>query len=573
MRVESACVRYEEAWRAGEGPRIELYLDEVPEPDRSVLLFELLALDLELARAGGEDRLPRDYLARFPDHSHLVEKAFADASGASLAPPAPAGLDISVTLVVPRAGHPVPLASSRVGDYEILGEIARGGMGVVYRARQVSLNRVVALKMVLSGRFASDTEMRRFRVEAEAVASLDHPHIVPVYEVGEFRGRSFFSMKLVEGESLAGHVPRLLRDPRAAARLMATAARAVHYAHRRGVVHRDLKPANILVDAFDQPHVTDFGLAKRVEGGGDLTQSGALLGTPTYMAPEQAVRRATGVTAAADVYSLGAILYELLTGRPPFRAETVMETIAQVLEREPEPPTRVRPGVPRDLEWICLKCLEKDPAARYPSAAAFADDLDRYLRGEGAEVGRSGLLHGVRRRARRAPELACRLVGLSAVGLLTQVNFLAHPSPDVPLHVGVSAVEATWLLTSLLFYTLARHESRFGRIRPSWIATDITLVTAMLWLLRAPASSLIGAYPLLIAASGLWSRVRLVWLTTALSIIGYSALALDAFLRGVRVDSNHHPNIVIAVLAVTGFVVDLQVRRIRALSAASDLPP
>lgn len=273
----------------------------------------------------------------------------------------------------------------RIGGYELLEEISRGGMGVVYMARQTEVDRVVALKMILGGRLASAAERHRFHVEAAAAARLDHPNIVPLYEVGEQDGRPYFSMKWVEGESLARIVPRLTADARAAAGLLAAVARAVHHAHQRGIIHRDLKPANILIDGRGQPHVTDFGLARGTEGGSGLTQVGLVVGTPSYMAPEQAAGKAD-VTTAADVYSLGAVLYELLTGRPPFRADTALDTVRQVIACEPEPPRAIAPLVNRDLELICLKCLAKEPAARYGSAEALAADLERWLAREPLSV-------------------------------------------------------------------------------------------------------------------------------------------------------------------------------------------
>jgi WD40 repeat protein len=312
------------------------------------------------------------------------------------------------------------------GDYELLEEIARGGMGVVYKARQVSLNRLVALKMILAGQLASPDDVRRFRTEAEAAANLDHPNIVPIYEVGEHEGQHYFSMKLIDGGSLSSsnRKPRSsTKAQRQAAQLMATVARAVHHANQRGIIHRDLKPGNILLErrAGDVgppvPHVTDFGLAKRVEGDSKLTRSGAIVGTPSYMAPEQA-RGEKGLSVAADVYSLGAILYELLTGRPPFQAATPLDTVLQVLDKEPERPRSIAPRIDRDLETICLKCLDKDPKRRYESAAGLADDLERWLAGETIAARRSSAWERGIRWAKRRPALAGMLL-VSALSLLS----------------------------------------------------------------------------------------------------------------------------------------------------------
>jgi WD40 repeat protein len=322
-----------------------------------------------------------------------------------------------------------PSAAPRVvGDYELLEELGRGGMGVVYRARQHRPGRVVALKMIRAGSLASAAEVRRFRNEAEAAAGLDHPHIVPIYEVGDQEGQLFFSMRFLEGGSLADRLG-LGTDrahplpPRDAARLLITVAQAVHHAHQRGVLHRDLKPSNILLDAAGGPHVADFGLAKQLNSDGDLTQSGTLLGTPGYMAPEQAApmpapgRRGGGderlrATTALDVYGLGTILYALLTGRAPFQGDTPLDTLDRVRSSEPVPPRRIRDEVDRDLEAVCLKCLEKEPARRYGSAEALAEDLERWLAGKPTCARTIGPLGRVLRWCRRKP-LAMALIVLS----------------------------------------------------------------------------------------------------------------------------------------------------------------
>jgi serine/threonine-protein kinase len=280
-----------------------------------------------------------------------------------------------------RAGAPPADALPRqFGEFTLLEEVGRGGMGVVYRARQASLHRTVALKVIQRG------ERARFQFEAEAAAKLDHANIVPVHGVGEHEGQPYLCMRYVEGTTLARLVAEHPLPPREAARYVAQVARAVHHAHENGILHRDLKPANVLIDRHGQPFVSDFGLAKQVAGGPQLTASDAILGTPSYMPPEQASGQRGRLSPASDVYSLGAILYELLTGRPPFRAATPVDTLLLVLDQEPVPPRQLNPQVDRALELICLKCLQKHADLRYASAAALADDLDRFLNDETPSV-------------------------------------------------------------------------------------------------------------------------------------------------------------------------------------------
>ncbi len=287
-----------------------------------------------------------------------------------------------VETVRPASVGGTNIVLNRFNDYHILGEIARGGMGVVYRARHVTLDRVVALKMILAGRLADAEEVDRFQTEAKAAALLQHPNIVAVFEVDAWEGQHYFTMEYIDGCSLSS---RLASGPVSnveAADLVRKIARAIHYAHKQGVVHRDLKPSNILIDLEGEPHVTDFGLAKRMGLKSDRTRTGAVLGTPCYMSPEQAEGKTDEIGPLSDVYSIGAIFYELLTGRPPFNAATALDTVWQVVHNDPAPPRILNPTVDHDLETICLKCLEKDPKNRYASAEALAEDLQRYQNGE-----------------------------------------------------------------------------------------------------------------------------------------------------------------------------------------------
>jgi hypothetical protein len=288
----------------------------------------------------------------------------------------------------------------RFGDYDLLAEIGAGSAGVVYRALQRSLDRVVALKMLRPGSALSSTDVQRFRAEAEAVARLDHPHIVPVYEAGECEGRLFYTMKLIDGADLAASVAGLRHKPERVAEVMAEVASAVHHAHERGVLHRDIKPANILPDGAGEPHLLDFGLARPLDGNLSLTTTGVIVGSPAYMSPEQA-RGAKDLEPAADVYSLGAVLYELLTGRPPFQAATAYQTLQAVRQAPPILPRTLNRKVNRDLEAVCLKCLEKEPARRYAAAAALAEDLLRVRQGQPVVAPRPSALPVFWRRLRR----------------------------------------------------------------------------------------------------------------------------------------------------------------------------
>jgi tetratricopeptide (TPR) repeat protein len=322
----------------------------------------------------------------------------------------------------------------RVGNYEILGELGRGGMGVVYKARDLQLKRVVALKMVLAGAHAGAQDMARFRAEAEAAARLQHTNIVQIYEVGEQEGYPYFSLEFVDGKSLAQKLLGIPLPDKQAAEMTEQLARAMDTAHKRGVVHRDLKPGNVMLTSDGVPKITDFGLAKRLDDNTGQTATGTVMGTPSYMAPEQAMGNIKAIGPAADTYALGAMLYEMLTGRPPFQAATMIDTLDQVCHDEPVPPSRLQPKLPRDLETICLKCLQKEAAKRYDSAMALADDLGRFLRDEPIRARPTSAWERAVKWARRRPAIVA-LIGVSALALLSIVVLIIWQNANLQVEV------------------------------------------------------------------------------------------------------------------------------------------
>ena len=458
--LKDAVRRFENAWRYGSRPLIDDYLP-IDGPLRCRVLIELVHIDLELRLKAGETAWVEEYLGRYPeltgDQAVLSDLIIAEYELRRRREPdlAPSELlqrfpqhraELAEQIARAKIGHVPPAEAPAevlpdVAGYEVLGILGHGGMGVVYRARQLALHRTVALKMLLTGAQAGPRDLGRFRAEAAALARLQHPNIVQIYDVGESAGRPYFALEFVAGGSLAQHLHGAPQPVRPAAQLIETLARAVHAAHANGVIHRDLKPANILLAISDQPSVnsqkgkltadccpltaftpkiTDFGLAKCAAGDGEAlnsrspTVTGELLGTPNYMAPEQAMVSRQPVGPAADVYSLGAILYELLTGRPPLTGETPMATLLQVLHNEPVSVSSLAPNVPRDLETVCLKCLRKDPRHRYRSALELAEDIQRFLCDEPVRARPVRTTEKLWRWVRRHPAAA----GLLGAGLL-----------------------------------------------------------------------------------------------------------------------------------------------------------
>ncbi|WP_145258606.1 serine/threonine-protein kinase [Planctomycetes bacterium Pan216] len=400
-QLRSACAELDERLSAGDAARSEEYFERFPALEqKSESAVELIYTEFAARCDEEADGLEQEFLERFPQYQTELKRQF----------------EVHRLLAESMSASTTPSAGQKLGHYELIDEVGRGGMGVVYRARDLRLQRIVALKMILSGEYASDRERSRFRTEAQAAAQLEHPNIVHVHEVVELDGHACLSLEFIDGGSLADIAPDTY-SPRKCAELVETLARAVHYAHERGVVHRDLKPANVLLTTEGTPKITDFGLAKQTGSQSHTSKTGSVIGTPSYMAPEQARGDVRRIGPWSDVYALGAILYTLLTGRPPFGTDATAKTLMQVVSEDPIPPSRLQAGIPRDVETICLRCLEKEPNARYQDALFLAEELRRFQVGEPIKARPISTLERSVRWAKRRPAAA----GLVAVSTLAIV--------------------------------------------------------------------------------------------------------------------------------------------------------
>jgi eukaryotic-like serine/threonine-protein kinase len=448
------------------------------------------------------------------------------------------------------------------GRYLLIEQIGRGGMGVVFRALEPDLAREVAIKVIVAGELATTEEVRRFQLEARAVAGLRHPHIVSVHDVGCIGGLHFFTMDFMPGGNLANRLRADRFSNEQAAQVILKIAQATAFLHEHGVIHRDIKPSNIIFDKAGSPCLADFGLAKVVHEESGYTMTGAVVGTASYMSPEQASGSMRAVTYPSDIFSLGAVLYEMLTGASPFAGENYLDTLLQVLEREPVRPRRIRRDVHRELEQICLRCLEKKPQDRYPTMAALVDDLAAYLRGEPVGTPSSDVFQALRRTVRRFPVLVAHLVVLTAVAAIVGVRNWAVPGAN-PNYLWIQGLLIGWAVTSIILQRCHSNPVWLPWSRWAWNILDPLLITVLIHLSESPKESLLVAYPVLVAASGLWVRESLVFSAALASLLGYGVLLC---LDPAMATPVHHPLIFVAVLLCLVLIVRFQVRRMRVLS-------
>ena len=443
------------------------------------------------------------------------------------------------------------------GDYELLSEIDRGGMGIVFRAKHKSLSRIVALKVMKSGEFASEKELQRFRTEVEAAATVKHQNIVPIYEIGEARGLIYFTMDYVDGCDLARAVRERALAPREIVRMLIKVTDAVSKAHRLGIIHRDLKPSNILVDANGEPYLIDFGLAKFDSKDSNLTGTGQIVGTAAYMPPEQAVGL-TKLTPQVDVYSLGAVLYATVSGQPPFSGTTAFDILLQVIHREPCSPRKLNRMVNRTLEKLIIRAMAKSPKDRYPTAEALKTDLQRFLMDEPIAWPKLSIAERLLRWWRREPALVGHLLGIGVTLAIVLANSDTwYPPIRIGLLVG-------WMFGAWVFQRCANIQRQREAAHIGWLACDIAVYTLLIYLADSPRGLLLIGYPMMICISGMFYRVHYTVIATLLSIIGF--LVLCATVTDPINSRSDFVEIYLSGLAILGLCLVSMIHRVRSLT-------
>ncbi len=564
QRIGPICDAFEAEFRKGIEPVIEVYLAMGMESDRNALLLELLKLDREYRVKHGSTLPYTIYAARFPNDHLLLRSVFMDAETMA-----------ADSAVGPRPTHFGRDLPRRLGQYELLKVLGHGGMGVVYRAMQYAGDipiREVALKLVRTDQWfgVEDTQsnvlLARFREETRFAAQLDHPNIVTVYDVGQIDGLDYFSMQWIDGTDLSSVVKATPLTYQRIAETLIPIARAIAFAHAKGIVHRDLKPSNILLDKQLKPFIADFGLAKSTSGNSDLTQTGQILGTAGYMAPEQAAGEYQKIGFSADIYGLGGLLYFCLTGQAPFVAENVLDALVQVLESEPVPPRTLNKQIPRSLELICMRCLEKNPEDRYANANEVAEDLERFLHGLPTHAKAPTVIDRLRRFGRRSPVIASHLGALGLALVIGQLKFAMSVNKDLNNHIQVSFVTLAWIVVSVLCGLFASSKKLETMVATFWLCADAVFLTVVISMMSSPTfppGPILIGYPMVVVVGGMFFRARMVVLVTIASMLSYIVLlALNPYILG---NAFQHL-IFLVLLACMGICSLHQVRRFRMLS-------
>ena len=524
-RISPICDAFESEFQRGSEPLIEDYLIKGQVTDRKELLFELLKLDLEYRQALGKSISLPEYLARFPNEEECVRSIFNEAETIDSDP--------IKTQSPKRAANDLP---KRLCNYELLEVLGQGGMGVVYRAVQYVGDvpiREVALKLVRIDQWFGVADSRssqliaRFREEACNAAQLEHPNITRVYDVGQIDGLDYFSMQLIAGTDLSQLMKSRPLSFTKIAETLIPVAYAIAFAHARGIVHRDLKPSNILLDLQGKPYIADFGLAKSTSSSSDLTHTGQILGTPGYMAPEQAAGEYRHVGPSADIYGLGGLLYFCLTAQAPFVAANILDALVQVLERDPIPPRILKPTVPRSLELICMRCLEKKAEDRYATPMEVAEDLDRFLNGLPTQAQAPTIIEHLRRFGRRSPVISIHLGALGLTLLLGQIEFAMGNGLGLEPHLQASFVMLAWIAMSVICGSLTGSKKLESIAAIFWLCADavfLTAVIAMLSNVTNPPGALLIGYPMIVVGGGMFFQARMVILVTIASMLSFVGL-------------------------------------------------